>query len=123
MTEEEQQATLAYIKLQDDVKGMITDVVTKELTGKDTRLNGFIKGFVERTVVNIIGRTVHEELDKYKQQMIMEICLAVGKTMQVADKQGRKPLWETDPAEFGLGEADLNSHMIEGTQNAIRKQS
>ena len=123
MTEEEQQATLAYIKLQDDVKGMIIDVVTKELTGKDTRLNGFVKGFVERTVVNVIGRTVHEELDKYKQQMIMEICLAVGKTMQVADKQGRKPLWETDPAEFGLGEADLNSHMIEGSQNAIRKQT
>ena len=123
MTEEEQQATLAYIKLQDDVKGTIIDVVTKELTGKDTRLNGFIKGFVERTVVNVIGRTVHEELDKYKQQMIMEICLAVGKTMQVADKQGRTPLWETDPAEFGLGEADLNSHMIEGNINAIRKQS
>jgi len=123
MTEEEQQATLAYIKLQDDVKGMITDVVIKELTGKDTRLNGFVKGFVERTVVNVIGRTVHEELDKYKEQMIMEICLAVGKTMQVADKQGRKPLWETDPAEFGLGEADLNSHMIEGNINAIRKQS
>ena len=123
MTEEEQQATLAYIKLQDDVKGTIIDVVTKELTGKDTRLNGFIKGFIERTVVNIIGRTVHEELDKYKQQMIMEICLAVGKTMQVADKQGRTPLWETDPAEFGLGEADLNSQMIEGSQNAIRKQT
>jgi len=123
MTEEEQQATLAYIKLQDDVKETIIDVVTKEITGKDSRLNGFIKGFVERTVVNVIGRTVHEELDKYKQQMIMEICLAVGKTMQVADKQGRTPLWETDPAEFGLGEADLNSHMIEGSQNAIRKQT
>ena len=123
MTEEEQQATLAYIKLQDDVKETIIDVVTKEITGKDSRLNGFIKGFVERTVVNVIGRTVHEELDKYKQQMIMEICLAVGKTMQVADKQGRTPLWETDPAEFGLGEADLNSQMIEGSQNAIRKQT
>ena len=122
MTEEEQ-ATLAYIKLQDDVKGTIVDVVTKELTGKDNKLNGFIKGFIERTVVNVIGKTIHEELDKYKQQMIMEICLAVGKTMQVADKQGRTPLWETDPAEFGLGEADLNSHMIEGSQNAIRKQT
>ena len=42
MTEEEQQATLAYIKLQDDVKGMIVDVVTKELTGKDSRLLSLI---------------------------------------------------------------------------------
>jgi len=123
MTEEEQQATLAYIKLQDDVKGMIVDVVTKELTGKDSRLNGFIKGLIERTVVNVIGKTIHEELDKYKQEMIMEICIAVGRTIQVADKQGRAPLWETDPTEFGLGEADLNSHMIEGSQNAIRKQT
>jgi len=122
MTEEEQ-ATLAYIKLQDDVKGMIIDVVTKELTGKDNKLNGFIKGFIERTVVNVIGKTIHEELDKYKQEMIMEICIAVGRTIQVADKQGRAPLWETDPTEFGLGEADLNSHMIEGSQNAIRKQT
>ena len=123
MTEEEQQATLAYIKLQDDVKGMIVDVVTKEFINKESKLSRFIGNYIERTVVNVIGRTVHEELDKYKQQMIMEICLAVGKTMQVADKQGRTPLWETDPAEFGLGEADLNSHMIEGNINAIRKQS
>jgi len=123
MTEEEQQATLAYIKLQDDVKGMIVDVVTKEFINKESKLSRFIGNSIERTVVNVIGRTVHEELDKYKEQMIMEICLAVGKTMQVADKQGRKPLWETDPAEFGLGEADLNSHMIEGNINAIRKQS
>ena len=123
MTEEEQQATLAYIKLQDDVKGMIVDVVTKEFINKESKLSRFIGNSIERTVVNVIGRTVHEELDKYKQQMIMEICLAVGKTMQVADKQGRTPLWETDPAEFGLGEADLNSHMIEGNINAIRKQS
>jgi len=123
MTEEEQQATLAYIKLQDDVKGMIVDVVTKEFINKESKLSRFIGNYIERTVVNVIGRTVHEELDKYKQQMIMEICLAVGKTMQVADKQGRTPLWETDPAEFGLGEADLNSHMIEGSQNAIRKQT
>ena len=122
MTEEEQ-ATLAYIKLQDDVKGMIVDVVTKEFINKESKLSRFIGNYIERTVVNVIGRTVHEELDKYKQQMIMEICLAVGKTMQVADKQGRTPLWETDPAEFGLGEADLNSHMIEGSQNAIRKQT
>ena len=123
MTEEEQQATLAYIKLQDDVKGMIVDVVTKEFINKESKLSRFIGNSIERTVVDVIGRTVHEELDKYKQQMIMEICLAVGKTMQVADKQGRTPLWETDPAEFGLGEADLNSHMIEGSQNAIRKQT
>ena len=123
MTEEEQQATLAYIKLQDDVKGMIVDVVTKEFINKESKLSRFIGNYIERTVVNVIGRTVHEELDKYKQQMIMEICLAVGKTMQVADKQGRTPLWETDPAEFGLGEADLNSQMIEGSQNAIRKQT
>ena len=123
MTEEEQQATLAYIKLQDDVKGMIVDVVTKEFINKESKLSRFIGNYIERTVVNVIGRTVHEELDKYKEQMIMEICLAVGKTMQVADKQGRTPLWETDPAEFGLGEADLNSHMIEGSQNAIRKQT
>ena len=122
MTEEEQ-ATLAYIKLQDDVKGTIVDVVTKELTGKDNKLNGFIRGLIERTVVNVIGKTIHEELDKYKQEMIMEICIAVGRTIQVADKEARAPLWETDPTEFGLTKEQLNSHMIEGSQNAIRQQT
>jgi hypothetical protein len=122
MTEEEQ-ATLAYIKLQDDVKEMIVGVVTKELTGNANKLNVFMNGFIERTVVNAIGKAVHEELDKYKQEMIMEICLAVGRTIQVADKQGRAPLWETDPTEFGLDKAELNSHMIEGNQNAIRQQT
>ena len=122
MTEEEQ-ATLAYIKLQDDVKEMIVGVVTNEITGNANKLNLFIKGFIERTVVNTIGKTVHEELDKYKQEMIMEICVAVGRTIQVADKQGRAPLWETDPSEFRLSEAELNSHMIEGNQNAIRQQT
>jgi hypothetical protein len=121
MTEEEQ-ATLAYIKLQDDVKQLIVDVVNKELTGNN-KLSGFIRGLIERTVVNQIGKTIQEELDKYNQEMIMEICIAVGRTIQVADKEGRAPLWETDPTEFGLTKEQLNSHMIEGSQNAIRQQT
>jgi len=122
MTEEEQ-ATLAYIKLQDDVKELITKTIAKEIREKDTALNSFVKDLIKGAVVNTIGKTVHEELDKYKQEMIMEICIAVGKTMQVIDKEGRKPLWETDPKDFGLGHEELNSHMIEGNQNAIRKQT
>jgi len=53
----------------------------------------------------------------------MEICIAVGKTIQVADREGRTPLWETDLTEFGLTKEQLNSHMIEGDQNAIRQQT
>ena len=121
MTEEEQ-ATLAYIKLQEDVKGMIVDVVTKEFINKDSKLSRFIGNLIERTVVNAIGKTVHEELDKYKEQMIMEICIAVGRTIQVADKEGRAPLWETDLTEFGLTKEQLNSHML-GDKDAIREQT
>ena len=117
---EEEQATLAYIKLQDDVKELITKTIAKEIREKDTALNSFVKGFIEGVVVNTIGKTVHEELDKYKQEMIMEICIAVGKTMQVIDKEGRKPLWESTPEELGLTEESLNTHMIEGNPNAIR---
>jgi len=43
-----------------------------------------------------------------------EIMLAVGKALQVIEKEGRTPLWEGPPPTemFGLTKEDLNTHMI-----------
>lgn len=76
---------------------------------------------VEKVVVNTVGKIIHEEMNKYKAEMLMEVCLAVGKTMQVIENEGRKPLWEAKPEEFGLTHEELNrSHMEKDTDYAIR---
>jgi len=76
---------------------------------------------VEKVVVNMIGKIIHEEMNKYKAEMLMEVCIAVGKTMQVIENEGRKPLWEATPEEFGLTHEELNrSHMEKDTDYAIR---
>ena len=76
---------------------------------------------VEKVVVNMIGKVIHEEMNKYKAEMLMEVCIAVGKTMQVIENEGRKPLWEARPEEFGLTHEELNrSHMEKDTDYAIR---
>lgn len=82
-----------------------------------------VHAIVERTVINIVGKVIHEELNKYKNEMLMEVCVAVGKTMRVAENEGRKPLWEATPEEFGLTHKELNSHNIEKVTHAIREQT
>ena len=82
-----------------------------------------VHAIVERTVINIVGKVIHEELNKYKNEMLMEVCVAVGKTMRVAENENRKPLWEATPEEFGLTYEELNSHNIEKVTHAIPEQT
>jgi len=79
-----------------------------------------VKEVVERVVVNIVDKVIHEELNKYKSEMMLEISIAVGKMLQVVENEGRKPLWEATPEEFGLTREDLNTHNI-GNPHAIRE--
>jgi hypothetical protein len=55
-----------------------------------------VKGVVEPIVVNMIGKIIHEELNKYKAEMMLEVAVSVGKMLRVVDQEGRKPLWEND---------------------------
>ena len=72
---------------------------------------------VERVVINIVGKVIHEELNKYKAEMMTEVCIAVGKTLQVVENEGRKPLWEATPEEFGLTRDELNTHAMTPVRN------
>lgn len=81
-----------------------------------------VRDIVEKTVINIVGKVIQDELNKYKNEMLMEVCVAVGKTMRVAENEGRKPLWESTPEEFGLTHEELNTHNI-GNPNALREQT
>ena len=53
-----------------------------------------VKEVVERVVVNMMGKIIHEELNKYKSEMMLEVALTVGKMLRVVEQEGRKPLWE-----------------------------
>lgn len=82
-----------------------------------------VKEVVEKTVINIVGKVIHDELNKYKSEMMLEISIAIGKSLKVVENEGRKPLWEATPEEFGLTHQDLASHHIEGRSNALREQT
>jgi hypothetical protein len=81
-----------------------------------------VKEVVERVVVNIVGKVIHEELNKYKSEMMLEISIAVGKMLQTIENEGRRPLWEATPEEFGLTREELNTHNI-GNPHAVYKKS
>lgn len=87
----------------------------------ENELKRRVNEVVERVVVNTVGKIIHQELNKYKNEMLMEVCVAVGKTMRVAENEGRKPLWEATPEEFGLTREELNKSDMEPKPYAIRK--
>ena len=62
----------------------------------ENELKRRVREIVERIVVNMIGKTIHEELDKYKSEMMLEVAISVGRMLRLVDQEGRKPLWEND---------------------------
>jgi len=82
----------------------------------------YLKTFIEEAeVVKAIGEEKHN--------MMMEISITVGKALRASEMEGRKPLWESTPEEFGLTAKDLNSSSmrrlddVQENLNAIRKQT
>ena len=68
-----------------------------------------VKEVVERIVVNMVGKIIHDELNKYKSEMMLEVAISVGKMLRLVEQEGRKPLWEATPEEFGLTQQDINT--------------
>ena len=89
----------------------------------ENELKRRVNEVVERVVINIVGKVIHEELNKYKAEMMLEISIAVGKSLQVIENEDRKPLWESTPEEFGLTREDLNQSHIEKVTHAVREQT
>ena len=74
----------------------------------ENELKRRVNEIVERVVINIVGKVIHEELNKYKSEMLLEISISVGKMLKVIENEERKPLWESTPEEFGLTREELN---------------
>jgi hypothetical protein len=89
----------------------------------ENELKRRVNEVVERVVVNTVGKIIHDELNKYKSEMMMEISIAIGKSLKVVAEENRKPLWEATPEEFGLTREELNKSDMEPKPYAIRKQT
>ena len=103
------------------------NAMTNEETDTALILEGELKRrvreVVDRVVVDIVGKVIHQELNKYKAEMMLEVSIAVGKMLQVVENEGRRPLWEATPEEFGLTRDELNSQHIEKVTHAVREQT
>jgi hypothetical protein len=103
-----------------------------EMTNQETDTALILENELKRRVREVAGemiRTVvkdvmQQEFQKQKENMLLEISMGVGKMLRVIEEEGRKPLWEATPEEFGLTKEQLNSHMIEKElPDALRKQT
>lgn len=84
------------------------------------RVSEVTHGIIEKEIRKEVKRVFLEQ----KDSMLMEVSVALGKLLQVIEKEGRKPLWEATPEEFGLTKEELNSHMLgKDIDHAIREQT
>ena len=88
-------------------------------------LENELKRRVSEVAHEIVRRHVKEMIDaefvKRKNDMMMEMSVTIGKMLQLIEKEDRKPLWESTPAEFGLTEMQLNAHNLKGGKDAVRE--
>lgn len=102
------------------------NAMTNQETDTALILENELKRRVEEVVRKLIKPIIIEEVRKIfiaqKDSMLMEVSITVGKTLQVIENEGRKPLWEATPEEFGLTREDLNTHMLgKEIDDAVRK--
>jgi len=94
----------------------------------EEKLKERVKAVLQSVVVNVIGREIHAAIEREKQAMMTEITLSIGKALQSIEKDGRVPLWETNPFATNIpdfipvnGEGEPIE--IVGMENAIQEQS
>jgi hypothetical protein len=110
----------------------MSEELTKEAVDSAILLEGRVNERVEKEVNRILDRQisklvtleVNKAFEQYKNSMMMEISITVGKIMRHTEEENRKPLWASTPEELGLNRADLNKHMLgKDIDDAIRKQT
>ena len=100
-----------------------------EMTNQETDTALILENELKRRVSAVVrmelAATVHEivfkELTKYKNEMMTEIMLSVGKALRQIEQEDRKPLWESKPEDFNLTAKDLEGHSITGANNTDKE--
>ncbi len=89
----------------------------------ENELKRRVEEVVRGVAYDIVRKEMREEFTKQKEAMLMEVSITVGKHLRLIENEGRKPLWEATPEEFGLTIENLNSHMIGKPDDALREQT
>ena len=100
--------------------------MTNQETDTALILENELKRRVEQVVrgiaTDIVRKEMREEFARQKEAMLMEVSITIGKHLRLIENEGRRPLWEATPEEFGLTKEDLNTHMLgKEIDHAIRK--
>ena len=102
------------------------------MTNQETDTALILENELQRRVKQVLAGVVHEVVKQVmekqfavqKQEMLMEVSLSIGKMMRVIEEEGRNPLWEATPEEFGLTRESIDSHHIIGKElDAVREQT
>jgi hypothetical protein len=101
------------------------------MTNEETDTALILENELTRRVREVTRAIIQDEIRKevkrifleQKNSMLMEVSITVGKTLQVIENEGRKPLWESTPEEFGLTNESLNTHHLMSKQDALREQT
>ena len=103
------------------------NAMTNQETDTALILENELKRRVEQVVrgiaADIVRKEMREEFTKQKEAMLMEVSITVGKHLRLIENEGRKPLWEATPEEFGLTNESLNTHHIQKVDDALREQT
>jgi hypothetical protein len=89
----------------------------------ENELKRRVSEVVQKIASDIVRKEMSEKFAQQKEAMLMEVSITVGKHLRLIENEGRKPLWEATPEEFGLTREDLNSHMIGNPDDALREQT
>ena len=95
------------------------------------RVEKEVNKIVNRQLSKLVRSEINNAFAEYKQSMMMEISVTVGKIMRNTEEENRKPLWESTPEELGLEPKHFEPHGLNpfvngGTEeihHAIRKQT
>ena len=90
------------------------------MTNQETDTALILENELQRRVKQVLAGVVHEVVKQVmekqfavqKEAMLMELTLSIGKMFRVIEEEGRKPLWEATPEEFGLTKEDLATHAL-----------
>ena len=89
----------------------------------ENELKRRVKEVVQQVAHEIVRKEMRDEFTRQKEAMLMEVSITVGKHLRLIENEGRKPLWEATPEEFGLTQQDLNTHMLgKEINDAVREQ-
>jgi hypothetical protein len=89
----------------------------------ENELKRRVKEVVQQVAYEIVRKEVKKIFLEQKDSMLMEVSISVGKTLRVVENEGRRPLWESTPEEFGLTNESLNTHHLMSKQDALREQT